>query len=636
MRRNIFLIAIILCGAINVCTAENKFDDVIAHYSRNANDSMKLKAAKFIIKNIHGHFSPGGDGMEEFINRIYATDSPQSQKALATAWNKARGNDRTILEADSSLMDSQWLIEEIDQAFVSWKTAPWADEITFDNFCRHILPYRVKDERICKGWRQKLRKAYGPAVANTESMTEAFEAITDTIRKTILQSTPYCPYSLDALTTNYVKKADCDQRCILHVAVLRALGIPAAIDAVPMWANYSQNGHSWVAMVKSDGATYTIFDDEKGAKQFNKIDASRFSARYKITREDSCPYDVLYEKKAAKIYRLGFEHTNTTTQSTPSILNDRFISNVSAQYGLGGTLTVECNDTIPVYLCVFRSGKNWTPIAQAQPINGLATFKYIGCNTVYLPMCIKGKKWTALSEPILINDNGTSHTYTPATNITESITINRKYPLCSYMTDLWGYMKGGVFEGANDADFSDADTIGAITRMPHGETTIPISKEKKYRYLRYKTSPRSRMPLAELHFYTKDENGKDIELNGTPIWHDVDSTGIKHLTDWKPETVTSAKTTNYWIGTDLGAKGKNPISKIVFMPSSDTNNVEAGDLYELYYFDRQWHLLGRRMANSGILTFDNVPKNAILLLKDKTKGKEERIFEYKNGTQIWH
>ena len=636
MKRYILLFTITLCGTINICMAKSKYDDVIAHYSRTPGDSMKLKAAKFIIRNIHGHFSPEGNGMEEFINSIYAADHPQSQKALATAWNKAKGSARTSLVADSSLMDSQWLTEEIDQAFESWQAAPWANEITFDNFCRHILPYRVKDERICKGWRQQLRKAYSHAIANKKSMIEAFEAITDTIMKTIRQSNPYCPYSLDALTTNYVKKADCDQRCILHVAVLRALGIPAAIDAVPMWANYSQNGHSWVALVKSDGATYTIYDGEKEAKQFNKIDASRFSARYKITREDSCPYDVLYEKKAAKIYRLGFEHTNTPTQSTPSILNDSFISDVSAQYGLGGTLTVECNDTIPVYLCVFRSGKNWTPIAQTQPNNGLATFKNIGCNTVYLPMCIKGKKWTALSAPILVKDNGTSHTYTPATNTTESITINRKYPLCSYMTDLWGYMRGGVFEGANEADFSDADTIGAITRMPHGKTTIHISKEKKYRYLRYKTSPRSRMPLAELHFYTKDANGKDIELNGTPIWHDVDSTGIMHLTDWNPETTIHAKTTKYWIGTDLGAKSRKRISKIMFMPSSDGNNVEAGDLYELYYFGRQWHLLGRRMASSGTLTFDNVPQNAILLLKDKTKGKEERIFEYKDGKQIWH
>lgn len=636
MKHYIFLTLIILCGTVNICMAGNKFNDVIAHYSRSADDSMKLKAAKFIIKNIHGHFSPDGDGMEEFINSIYATDSPQSQKALSTAWNKARGNERTILVADSSLMDSQWLIEEIDEAFVSWQGAPWACEITFDNFCRHILPYRVKDERICKGWRQQLRKAYGPVIANTKSMKEAFEIITDTIRKTIRQSTPYCPYSLDALTTDYVKKADCDQRCILHVAVLRALGIPAAIDAVPMWANYSQNGHSWVALVMSDGATYTIFDDEKEAKQFNKIDASRFSSKYKITRKDSCPYNILYEKKAAKIYRICFEHTNTPTQNTPNILKDHFIGDVSAQYGLNGTLTIESKDTLPVYLCVFRSGKNWTPIAQTLPHNRLATFKNIGCNTVYLPMCIKGKIWTALSEPIFIKNDGTSHTFKPSVNKTESITINRKYPLCSYMTDLWGYMKGGVFEGANKEDFSDADTIGAITRMPHGKTTIQITKEKKYRYLRYKTSATSKMPLAELHFYTKNKNGKDIELNGTPIWQDIDSTDIKYLTDWKPETVASSKTTNYWIGTDLGANGRQRISKIVFMPSSDTNNVEAGDLYELYYFDRQWHLLGRRMASKDHLTFDNVPQNAILLLKDKTKGKEERIFEYKNGKQIWY
>lgn len=32
---------------------------------------------------------------------------------------------------------------------------------------------------------------------------------------------------------------------------------------------------------------------------------------------------------------------------------------------------------------------------------------------------------------------------------------------------------------------------------------------------------------------------------------------------------------------------------------------------------------------------DNVPTNALLLLRNHTKGKEERIFTYENGEQVW-
>ena len=64
--------------------------------------------------------------------------------------------------------------------------------------------------------------------------------------------------------------------------------------------------------------------------------------------------------------------------------------------------------------------------------------------------------------------------------------------------------------------------------------------------------------------------------------------------------------------------------------------IEAGHLYELYYFDKQWHLIGRQLAKENRLIFEDVPSGALLLLKDKTKGQEERIFEYVNNQQIWY
>ena len=70
--------------------------------------------------------------------------------------------------------------------------------------------------------------------------------------------------------------------------------------------------------------------------------------------------------------------------------------------------------------------------------------------------------------------------------------------------------------------------------------------------------------------------------------------------------------------------------------STDLNFIEKGHLYELYYFDTCWNLIGRQVANKEWLSFKNVPKGALLLLKDRTKGQEERIFEYNNGVQIWH
>ena len=53
------------------------------------------------------------------------------------------------------------------------------------------------------------------------------------------------------------------------------------------------------------------------------------------------------------------------------------------------------------------------------------------------------------------------------------------------------------------------------------------------------------------------------------------------------------------------------------------------------YFDKTWISLGKQVAKDFHLVYDNVPDSALLLLKNKTGGHEERIFTYENGKQIW-
>lgn len=47
--------------------------------------------------------------------------------------------------------------------------------------------------------------------------------------------------------------------------------------------------------------------------------------------------------------------------------------------------------------------------------------------------------------------------------------------------------------------------------------------------------------------------------------------------------------------------------------------------------------LGKQMGSNETyrLTYNNVPTNALLLLRNLTKGTEERIFTYEKGEQVW-
>ena len=90
-----------------------------------------------------------------------------------------------------------------------------------------------------------------------------------------------------------------------------------------------------------------------------------------------------------------------------------------------------------------------------------------------------------------------------------------------------------------------------------------------------------------------------------------------------------------WIGMDFGKPVR--INKVGYLARGDDNNIRVGDEYELYYWDLNgWVSLGKQRATIMSLTFNNVPDNALLILRDHTRGKEERIFLYEDNEQIWY
>jgi len=64
-------------------------------------------------------------------------------------------------------------------------------------------------------------------------------------------------------------------------------------------------------------------------------------------------------------------------------------------------------------------------------------------------------------------------------------------------------------------------------------------------------------------------------------------------------------------------------------------NLTAGKEYELFYWDGGWQSHGKKAAGDQPLQFDNVPGNALYWLVADDSDKEERIFTYSNGRQVW-
>lgn len=613
-----------------------KYANVLSHYSVHGVDSLKYKAAVFLIDNMDGHVSPEGTAIENYIYRVETMKKSTGIRQLQAEWYDALKTGKVAYLPDSAVVTSSYLIKNIDAAFYAWESSPWKSEVTFDAFCRYILPYRVNDEHIGKEWRDSLSAQYGPLLEGITDMRRAFAIVKDSVFKTVVLSNKYCPYTLDPMTCSKIGRAECSQRCILLVAVLRSLGIPAVIDGTPMWADYSNKGHAWVAVVTGNGNTYTVYEQDGMAKMFNPIDASQFLSRYKVRGEDKCPYEVKTEKTPVKVYRICYERCNDVDASDPKVLASPFIKDVSQRYGLATDITFEVNCDGPIYLCSFLSGADWMPVAKAKPKDGKVKFLNVGKGAVCVPVVVADGHRQYLSCPFLVGDNGVEKMFVPSGNEKRTITIDRKYPLCSYITDTWAFMRGGTFEGAMNEAFKNADTLATITTMPYGMTEINVSSPQKYRFLRYHAPKANRSSMAELQFYTSDEEDNMQLLSGTRIAVGVDIANVEKVFDGNPATSCKGLQVGYTIGIDLGEDNECRLAKVRFAPSTDLNFVEKGHLYELYYFDTDWHFVGRAYSKGSSLTFDGVPEGALLLLKDKTKGVEERIFEYRDGKQIWH
>lgn len=615
-----------------------KYSGVLTHYLVEDKDSLKYKAALFLIDNMKGHESVSGEGIKEYIHQLRSFKPKTNIGKLSRAWEKCNKKQNTLFMPDSMLVTDDYLISNIDDAFSVWETASWKKEVSFKQFCKYILPYKVDNEYLSMEWRKQLRKLYGGVIDGAKNIKEAYVLLYGEVTKRVVNSNAYTPVALDVMSYEYMRRANCEQRCLLLVSVLRAFGIPAAKDNVLYWADYSTLGHSWVSLVLRNNKTYSMINGKMcSMSKGHSIDASHFLSPQEEKQLRCLPSGfVKYEKGVSKIYRTEFERT---VRSKDVHLDLMFASDVSSQYGMNGSVTLDNISYKKVYLCTFLTNKDWTPVAVAESYNSKVKFVGLGKNIVYLPVAYENQKLKALSLPFLLKKNGKVHYFSSPKDdsITETVIVDRKYPLCSYIPIQWKKIIGGVFEASNDSAFRECTILATITKMPLGKTDIKLPCANHQRYVRFRNTNKAIGLLSELSFL--DANKKKIlPIDRTFISYNTDRNTVPYLFDEDIETKMKARKPDYWVGLDIKSAMQLELAQISFTPVSDGNDIQKGHLYFLCGYDNGWKIIGRYFAksNNQKLVFQNVPRNVLLLLLDRTKGKEERIFWYKNNKQVWY
>lgn len=130
---------------------------VLAHYRPNESDSLKYKAALYLIQNMGGHYTLSNPNQHKVdsIKQRYLKQGYLDKQSIEML--DANNAFNYLLDAKS--INSSFLIKNIDEAFETWGKRPWSKHISFHSFCEYILPYRIDNEAL-EDWRELYHNRY--------------------------------------------------------------------------------------------------------------------------------------------------------------------------------------------------------------------------------------------------------------------------------------------------------------------------------------------------------------------------------------------------------------------------------------------------------------------------------------------
>mgnify|MGYP001522998676 FL=1 len=165
---------------------------------------------------------------------------------------------------DVLIVDSAYLCNNIDWAFKVWQEQPWGKSVSFADFCEYILPYRIGDETLSY-WREDIYRKYNPlldslrasTVLDIEDPLVAARCLCDSLRKRSRFFTTTVPQGLPHVGPEIAQSVSgsCRELSDYVVYVCRALGIPCAIDFMPLHGG-GNDGHQWVSFTDKYGTLY--------------------------------------------------------------------------------------------------------------------------------------------------------------------------------------------------------------------------------------------------------------------------------------------------------------------------------------------------------------------------------------------
>lgn len=299
---------------------------------------------------------------------------------------------------DVEVLDAEYLAENIEYAFRAWEL-PWARDLSFKDFCRYLLPYKMGNEAP-ERWRAAVWNEFSWVLEQADRTTDATAVcrwIDDYVNSWYTVNLDY-NYPADAgyLKAKEIRQGTCQGASLMVMYPLRALGVAATYDYVPQWGNRSGR-HNWNALY-----------DHGYLRTFNGPD--RNPGEHKV---EFIGVGRMYFRRP-KIYRkeyLNAGSVDVTSEYLPSV--DVSVPMRGARNG-------------DVHLAVFDNS-NWRSVCEGRRCGNRAVFDAMAREIVYLPIIVENEKGRPFGLPFVVGKDGRVHTFRAGLH-RRSVSLTSKYP----------------------------------------------------------------------------------------------------------------------------------------------------------------------------------------------------------------
>lgn len=640
----LFLIAVAVCcgrydPAVNDAlryAGDNRgeLEKVIRHYSAQPEDSLKLKAALFLIRNMPYHVSYRAEPYYAYcdaLDSLFTSGTEGDELREKTNAIADRFRSRLRLEYDIRVITADYLIWNIDYSFTRWQTLDYLKHLRFDEFCEYVLPYKCAEKQPLDTWKSDWAD-YGRGELDRIGQIEEYrynarraaEAANYHFKDSIRMRREKDVKLIEVLRLSTLVKqpyGDCRDRSRFGLLNCRSKGIPVAFDFTPNWPDRS-GGHYWnnILATKRRNIDYEPFKSYPGS--FHYTD----NGLAKVFRETYAPHPLLLE---------AFESEG----GIPESLSHLFMRDVTDEYGPTVDLSVPLFRERVVsqyaYLAVFDNRK-WVPVDICRIRRNKASFTRVGRDVLYLIVGFRDGAITPISEPFIVGSCGDVVFPRADTARCEPLRLYRKFPAFAHIYLVHRFLQGGKIECADDPDFSRSQTAAEFPEWNFLSGAAAVADTLPHRYWRLMSSSTRSSDFAEIYFY---EKGTGRRLTGSLVvprmtvrktYYDTPA----HVADGDPLTYFAVQDSTRWVGFDFGRPVA--IDTVAYIRRGDGNAICPGDEYELYYWQNNaWRLHERKTAERIYIDFEQVPSGGLYYIRGTSRGEQNRVFLYENGEAVW-